>query len=123
MTWVTNGQVWRRMSDNILHKVSRRDDLDTAKRIQDEQVAVACDQIISITADRKLKKFIVVGIATSTDRLSDSDQFCDLDEFADKTATLRVRRISIKFSAVEGVIQFFKDIDGHNNGPPFEQKI
>ncbi len=63
------------MSAYFLQKISRRDDLDTAKRIQHKQVAVAGDQIISITAEGKLKKFIVVGIAAGTNRAPYSDQF------------------------------------------------
>ena len=57
-----------------IQKLSGRDDLHAAKRIQNEQVVIACDNHFCVPIDRQIKDMIVFWIAAYVDVLERSGQ-------------------------------------------------
>ncbi len=58
-----------------IQKLSGRYDLHAAKRIQNEQVVIACDKHCRVSIDRQIKDMIVFWSAAYVDELRDGDQF------------------------------------------------
>ena|SRR5260221_5368140 len=91
-----------------LQKPVRWKNLNTAERVQDEEIVVAGNEVSCISTQRQFQEFVVFGVATDRNALVHVNPGGLTDQSCQKSANVGFVDISAEMSSIQNLVNFNK---------------